>query len=143
MMALCPILILTSLGILSVYDIIFNEVPLVIVIAALCIALVNITIEGEVNYQIIAIIPGIILLTIGVVFPKKVGTGDGLVLILSEMMIPNQYVLFQLELLAIFSIVSAIILLIIKKKILPLIPIITISHTIVLWVSRAGGLFGC
>lgn len=141
-MRILTILIGLEYILLCILDIKNRRVPIFLVIAAGISVLIKWIVcvcvgELKIYDTILSVIPGCICLVLSLVFPKRIGTGDGLVLIITEIgktlsqsMLSLTVTMFMVSFVSLFVITGAILT---KRKTniqLPFIPFIMLGTTV-------------
>lgn len=132
------LIIIFILCILSIYDIFYKEIPVIGIIVGGSIGIAyNFYQHTDYVYIMWAITPGIVFLAASLA-SKKIGAGDGMCIIVSELSIPVYLVVDELMIMAVCSLLVAFLYKIKKQSdvSIPFVPVITLSHILTMLMGE-------
>lgn len=132
------LIIIFILCILSIYDIFYKEIPVIGIIVGGSIGIAyNFYQHTDYVYIMWAITPGIVFLAASLA-SKKIGAGDGMCIIVSELSIPVYLVVDELMIMAVCSLLIAFLYKIKKQSdvSIPFVPVITLSHILTILMGE-------
>ena len=132
------LIIIFILCILSIYDIFYKEIPVIGIIVGGSIGIAyNFYLHTDYVYIMWAITPGMVFLAASLA-SKKIGAGDGMCIIVSELSIPVYLVVDELMIMAVCSLLVAFLYKIKKQSdvSIPFVPVITLSHILTMLMGE-------